>query len=818
MPQVPTPPRALSVLLVEDSPVIRHRLQEMLRTAPDLRVVGSAEGPAEALAEVERLAPDLLLLDLSLRGGSGLDVLRGIAPLPSPPATVVLTAFATEEHRKRAYALGAAAVLDKQSQFDAVPASLRDAVRRHDRARALEAMPVLPNHGGACGPCLFTELVEATAELVAMEGPDALRALGGLLSKVGEASGAERGYIYVAPEGGGSYQLLDSWREAGTADLPTPLAEVPAGIFDWGEDRLKALRPVVIADPADLPADAGMEQQILVAEGVRSWLAVPLRQGKTQYGFLALDTITRRQAWPPLAVTVTQLLGQVSAAVVARHRGGARLRASESTLRALVDHAPLGIFRSDPGGRLMSVNPALARMLDYESAEALLRLGSLEELCADAAARARTFADLTRDGVVTGRELTMRRQDSTPVTVLVNARAVRTTDGRLLAFEGFVEDVTARKLLEASLRQSQRAEILGQLSGGLAHDLGNLLTVVAASATLLELELGDAPDAALRELEGLGNAITRARELVLRLMAVGHSRVFDRKPVDLAAIVVDTAKLLRRVLPENIEVVVDGAYDPMGVLADRGALEQVLMNLATNARDAMPGGGRLVFRLRSAAGAHLLEVEDTGTGIPAEIRQRVFEPFFTTKDEGRGTGLGLAMVRSIVEHCQGTVAVESEPGRGTRFVLRCPIHDAPVARPVAVGAIARRGGAERILLVEDQPEIRRVAQRLLERAGYMVEISEDGEAALTRLTDGGAPVQLVITDVVMPRLSGPELYEATRWLPRRPRFLFTSGYSQMELPDLEAGTVGFVQKPWTRDELLARVREILDRPVAELAA
>jgi CheY-like chemotaxis protein/anti-sigma regulatory factor (Ser/Thr protein kinase) len=288
--------------------------------------------------------------------------------------------------------------------------------------------------------------------------------------------------------------------------------------------------------------------------------------------------------------------------------------------------------------------------------------------------------------------------------------------------------------------------------------------------------------------------------------------------VDLAAVVVETATLLRRVLPEHIEVTVDGAYGPMGILADRGAVEQVLMNLATNARDAMPGGGRLVFRLRSAAGAHVLEVEDTGTGIPGEIRHRVFEPFFTTKDEGRGTGLGLAMVRSIVEHCQGTVAVESEPGRGTRFIIRCPMHEAPVARPPGAAGTARRGGSERILLVEDQPEIRRVAQRLLERAGYVVEISEDGETALTRLTDGGAPVQLVITDVVMPRLSGPELHEATRWMPRRPRFLFTSGYARQELPELAAGTAGFVQKPWTRDELLARVREILDRPMAELAA
>jgi PAS domain S-box-containing protein len=505
----------------------------------------------------------------------------------------------------------------------------------------------------------------------------------------------------------------------------------------------------------------------------------------------------------------------------------AALRASEASYGTLVEHAPVGIYRSTPQGKFLSVNAAVVRMLGYDSAAEVLPLDMALDLYADPAERQRlldrdTYTDRQYDDL----ETTWKRKDGRLLTVQLSVRAVRNGTGQVEYYETFVRDVTDQRRLQQQLLQSQKMEAVGRLAGGIAHDFNNLLTVITSYSELLLEDLAT-DDPKREDVEQVRKAADGAAGLTRQLLAFSRQQVVAPRVLSLNAVVDGLQKILRRVLGEDVALATTLAPDLGAVRSDVGQLEQVLMNLAVNARDAMPTGGKLTVetgnvehdpdfaRGHGAAAVRqfvMLAVTDTGVGMDEATKARIFEPFFTTKAPGKGTGLGLATVYGIVQQSGGFLWVYSEPGRGTSFKIYLPRVDAaPEGVAVAAGAPVGRG-TETVLLAEDAAAVRAVAKQVLERQGYTVLEAPDGEVALHLAKRHSGPIHLLLTDVVMPGMSGRQLADQLAGARPDMRVLYASGYTDDSVVRhgvLEEGTP-YLQKPFTPEGLARKVRDVLD--------
>lgn len=414
-----------------------------------------------------------------------------------------------------------------------------------------------------------------------------------------------------------------------------------------------------------------------------------------------------------------------------------------------------------------------------------------------------------------------------------NATPERQADASVL-WHGFILDVTEQRAieiahdeLEAQLRQAQKVESIGRLAGGVAHDFNNLLTSVLGFATLAKNKL-PMGSPAVRDLERVIESAERGATLTQQLLAFARRKVVRPEVIDLRTVLLRVAPMIQRLLGEHIELHLDTRADVGPVSIDIGSVEQLIVNLSLNARDAMPHGGTLSMTVTSAMvgadpessaldlrpGPHVrLTVSDTGIGMPADIRSRVFEPFFTTKPTGSGTGLGLAVCHGIVRQAGGDILVQSEPSLGTRFHIYLPKVDLPItSSTVTRGQVASPRGDETILVVEDDQTILNLITIALSRLGYKVLSAPDGATALSIFERSGADIELLVTDVVMPRMSGREL--ADRLTAVRPtlKVLYASGYTEdaIDHHGVLEPHVHFLQKPYTPAVLAARVREVLD--------
>ncbi len=502
--------------------------------------------------------------------------------------------------------------------------------------------------------------------------------------------------------------------------------------------------------------------------------------------------------------------------------------AGEAKFHALMESASQGILAVDRGGRIEIVNRKAEELFGYSREEMLGQ--SLEMLLpeplreAHLAHREGYFAAPRTRPMGIGMELTGRRKNGQLFPLEISLNHVH-VDGRQLAI-GFVTDISERIRLELQFRQSQKMEAIGQLAGGVAHDFNNLLTVIQGYASM-SLE-GMAPDDVLHEpLEEIERAAVSAGGLTGQLLAFSRRRVVRPAVLDLNAVVTSAEKMLRRLIGEDIELSLECAPDLGQVEADPGSIEQILMNLAVNARDAMPGGGKLIietanlFLDRQYTQTHLavntgpyamLAVSDTGTGMSAEVQARIFEPFFTTKEPGAGTGLGLATVYGIVQQMQGTIWVYSEPGRGSTFKILLPVAASGTGIAVAAAEDSTPGASgEVILLVEDEAGVRKFVRAMLERHGYRVLEAAGPEEALALGSPPAERIDALLTDVVMPRMNGPEL--AARLVAARPglKVMFMSGYTDrvIRLHDQLAADAVYVQKPFTPQMLTSRLCRLL---------
>jgi PAS domain S-box-containing protein len=378
-----------------------------------------------------------------------------------------------------------------------------------------------------------------------------------------------------------------------------------------------------------------------------------------------------------------------------------------------------------------------------------------------------------------------------------------------------------KKLLEDELRQAHKLEAVGQLAGGIAHDFNNLLTVIGGYAEILLRRLGQEADGSA-EIAEIGKAAERASRLTRQLLAYSRKQVVELKPLDLNDVVTETQTMLERVIGENIEFSTTLAEDLGSISADYGQIEQVIMNLVVNARDAMPEGGTLLLetgnvtcvgvagRTRSADYV-VLAVTDTGEGMDAATAEQIFEPFFTTKERGAGTGLGLATVYGIVKQSGGHIDVESSPGMGATFRLHFP-RVAEKAEVVSPRRPADRSlmGSETVLLVEDDEALRAVGRMMLEPYGYTVLLAGDGDAAIELVTNRADPIQLLITDILMPKMGGIELAAQLSTMRPELKVLYTSGYNDSGSSRERIAGSAYLEKPYAMEELARTLRELLD--------
>jgi PAS domain S-box-containing protein len=501
----------------------------------------------------------------------------------------------------------------------------------------------------------------------------------------------------------------------------------------------------------------------------------------------------------------------------------ARLGESEERFRTMFEGAPVGTVILDLERRIVSTNRVFEELVGYDKDELAGR--SLADVSPEPEAAALEQLFVGEHAAYAGQR-TLVRKDGADVRGHVAASLVVDAQRRPQFVIAMVEDLTERIRLEEQLRHSQRLEAVGQLAGGVAHDFNNLLTIIAGRTRFALRELGGTHERLRSDLEEVAAATERAAALTRQLLAFSRRQVLQPRVLDLNAVVTRTDRMLRRLIGEDIEIAIELAGDLHPVRADRGQLEQVILNLAVNARDAMPNGGRLTISTANAdvgappavdvdrpvvPGPHaMLAVSDTGHGMDAATRSHVFEPFFTTKEPGKGTGLGLSTVYGIVAQSGGHIGVDSALGAGSTFAVYLPAVDAQAAadeEPSGDGGTLT--GAETVLLVEDDAGVRALAELVLSRYGYSVLTAGDGSEALGVAAGYEGVIDVLVTDVVMPRMKGPELAEAIVRLRPGIRVLYMSGYTDaMELPETAVADV--VPKPFSEETLIRKVREALD--------
>jgi PAS domain S-box-containing protein len=608
------------------------------------------------------------------------------------------------------------------------------------------------------------------------------------------------------------------------------------GMLGWVAAHRRSLNiPDVFADPRSVAREWRR------AHGLRSFLGVPVMLGDSLLAVLALsgrapfelspddeDLVANFIAQAAVAIQNARLYAEATRRWREAEEALATARASEASFRLLFRNNPLPMWVYDVETlRFLEVNTAAVGHYGYARNEFLgMRIGDISppedvERFTDAVAK------LDARGRGGGRRCghwRHRRKDGRVIDVEILSHALE-FGGRRAALVA-VENVTERRALEEQLRQSQKIEAIGQLAGGIAHDFNNLLTVITARAEMLRARLRP-DDAGGRDATLILKTAERASALTQRLLAFSRWQILQPKVLDLNALVEGMVAMLRRMIGEDIDLRIAPSPNLGRLEADPGQVEQVILNLAVNARDAMPHGGRLSLEtadmkldepfVRAHPGARsgtfvMLRVSDTGSGMDAATLARVFEPFFTTKEPGRGTGL--ATVYGIVKQHDGYITADSEPGRGSVFTVYLPRVEAAVEVADSAGAPAEpRRGSETVLLVEDQADVRDLARELLEREGYTVLVADGPKTALAVADEHPGVIDALVTDVVMPEMGGREL--AGRLAATRPalKVLYMSGYTNDTIARqvlLDART-NFLQKPFASDALPRKLREVLDR-------
>ena len=746
----------IRVLLVEDNPGDARLLQESVADvgASGLINLVHVERLSDALERLSKQAFDVILLDLSLPDERGLATLtRTHAHAPGVPI-VVLSGMDDEALAARAVRQGAQDYLVKgRADGHLVIRAMRYAT---ERQRAIEALERREEH--------FRSLIENALDLISILNPDGI-------------------IRYVSP----SHERILGYR---------PEELIGANVLSF-------------VHPEDLAA---------TAESFRGQAATSSMECRFRHKngtWRVIESFGRNLAHVPGVQGVVVNARDVTE----RKHVEDALREANQTLRAVIHTSPLPIYTTDLDGRIKSWNRAAHRTFGWAEWELLDQ--PLPQFPADPEEALRMrWAQAERGGTEIGLETRCRRQDGSLLDVSIWSALLRDGSGALKGIVDVVADITERKRLEEQLHHSQRLEAIGRLAGGVAHDFNNLLMVISGYSQML-LEALPPDERAHTDLQQVIKAAERASDLTAQLLAFSRRQPVSPKILDLNSLVNDLQRMLQRVIGEDIRLTT--TLDPhlRRIQADPGQLEQVVLNLAVNARDAMPNGGTLTIETANVhldeayARKHLspnpgdyavLAISDTGAGMDQEVQSHLFEPFFTTKEKGKGTGLGLSTSYGIIKQSGGEITVTSKLGSGTIFHIYLPVAERQTeAPPVRTETPALRG-TETILLVEDEEAVRTVLETILKKNGYVVLGCPSPQQALAVFEEHSGKIDLLVTDMVMPGMSGLELGEKMQSSSPGLQVLYVSGYSD-SIGVTRPGA--FLQKPFKAEALAAKVREVL---------
>jgi len=654
---------------------------------------------------------------------------------------------------------------------------------------------------------------------LAVDAEDTTRFQAECVAVLGEGMSVSRAYIFEHRHETDTMDNTHEWCAAGVEPQIDRLQGLPSSAVPWWMDTLRSGHAICCSEIEDIPDKGAVE--ILRSQGILSLLVVPVFLRDRYFGFIGFDDCRSHREWPGEDVEILRTISRIIASVIERQGAEARLQAERSQLLSIFDSIDEPIYVADPRSyEVLFVNKAMRELLGKDP---------LGEICF------RAFHGLdapcsfcTNEIILAKREETYRWEHHNQVlgrTFAAHDRIIRWPDGRDVRLE-LAFDITEQKRLEEQLQAIQRMEAVGQLAGGVAHDFNNLLSVILSYAHFV-LEGLREEDPLYRDVLEIRKAGERAASLTRQLLAFSRKQVLEPQVLDLNQTVAGVEHMLRRLVGEDIEILPVLAPDLGRVKADPRQLEQVIMNLVANARDAMPTGGKLTIETANAeldaeyAREHvvvtpgsyvLLAITDTGMGMDEATRRRLFEPFFTTKELGKGTGLGLSTTYGIVKQSDGFIWAYSEPGRGSTFKVYLPrlLED---AEPTAASRRDEEpmAGTETILLVEDEEAVREVAARMLRAAGYEVLTAASGEEALVICAQHKGEIHLLLTDVVMPRISGPQLAGRIQRLRRNVRVLYMSGYmdhAMVRQGGLDPGT-NYIGKPFGGNDLRRKVRHAL---------
>jgi len=783
-----------SDILVVDDTHDSLRLLALILAGEGYSVRQAASGE-QALAAVAGKAPELILLDIRMPGIDGFEVLKRLKSDPSSGQipVIFLSGFSETADRIKGLKLGAVDFISKPFQKDELLAKVRihselSRLRKKMEQQALE-LSTERDHLSA----LLTEA--RRAEEARSEVESRFQTM---------FQGAPLGIALIDSDTGHFYEVNPRFAEIAGRSREE-MEKIDWMSITHPDDVQKDLEQMGRLNAGEIP-DFKMDKRYLRPDGAIVWIGMsinPIKDPKAQHKrhLCMIEDITERK----------------------------RADAERELLKTASDQVGEAIVITDHEGTIQYVNPAFEELAGYLREEVVGKnprvLNSAKQ---DESFYQELWKTISSGNTWEGRFVN-KRKNGTLYTEEASISPVRDAAGKIVNYVAVKRDITEQLQLESKFRQSQKMETVGQLAGGVAHDFNNILSSIMCYAGFIARELLP-NDPKLKDVKGIITSAERAAALTGQLLAFSRRQILAPKVVDLNRLTGGMTRMLRRVIGEEIKLEVKLRSSACTVNVDSGQIEQVIMNLALNARDAMPGGGTITLGTEiinppeeffdthpelSKGSLACLTVRDTGCGMNKEVKSHIFEPFFTTKEQGKGTGLGLSTVFGVVKQSHGEIEVESEPGKGSVFTVYLPLVEGGSQVNVAdKNTEPAVKGSETVLFVEDEESLRRLGERVLRSGGYTVLVAEDGQAALKLMEQLGKPVDLLMTDVVMPGMSGREL---GRELARRNligRALYMSGYTDDAIVKhgvLEPG-IAFIYKPFTVDGVLAKLREVLDGP------
>lgn len=651
-----------------------------------------------------------------------------------------------------------------------------------------------------------------------------------ILKIIGECVTVNRAYIFEFSKDGSKMSNTYEWCDDKTKPQIDSLQDVDVSIAPWWMAKLKGGENIIIPDIDALPAEAASEKEVLKAQDIHSLVVVPIwSKDGTLTGFMGFDDCENIRSWSDDDVKVLRVVSDIISYHFTHKKAEDALRHSEARLSRAQKIARLGnwerdiekdeITWSDEVYSIFGISPdkydkSYNSFLDFVHPDDLTIVK-------------KTVNDTLYSGKPYNIEYRILLPDGSEKVVSSHGEVSRDNTGRPVQLFGTILDITERRHLEDQLRHSQKMESIGQLAGGIAHDFNNIMTAIIGNADLMQMKMDE--DTPLRVyVEHILLSAERAVSLTQSLLAFSRKHITNLRPVDVNEIVKKVEKFLLRLIGEDIEMHThENVSEGVVVNADSIQLEQVIINLATNARDAMPEGGLLkistgiaeldeVFVKAYGYGTPgryaVISVEDSGIGMDNKTMEKIFDPFFTTKEIGKGTGLGLSIVYGIIKEHKGYVEVSSEAGMGTRFNVYLPVIEKEVEKPVKETSVEPEGGSETILIAEDDNDVRGLLKDMLEGFGYKVIGAADGEEAVRLFEENHKKIHLVVLDVIMPGKNGKEAYEHIRKIMPEVKTIFMSGYTSNIIDEKGIFKEGFtfIQKPIMADVFLKKVREILD--------